>query len=72
MEVIQKGNYRGYLIVQMHKYHFGKNLESYDDYWLLTAKGKEVRRIGGERNYRNFKKRINNSTKRSEHSQRSW
>ncbi|HVS80914.1 MAG TPA: hypothetical protein VHE60_04205 [Pyrinomonadaceae bacterium] len=56
LEVIQKGKYRGYLIVQEHKYFFGAKVGSYDHYWLLTPNGKEIRRIGGERNYRNFKK----------------
>jgi len=56
LEVIQKGKYRGYLIVQEHKYFFGAKVGSYDHYWLLAPNGKETRRIGGERNYRNFKR----------------
>jgi len=58
LEVIQKGKYRGYLIVQEHKYFFGAKVGSYDHYWLLTPNGKEIRHIGEERNYRNFKKRV--------------
>lgn len=57
LEVIQKGKYRGYLIVQQHKYFVGAKVGSYDDYWLLTPTGTEIRHIGGERSYRNFKKR---------------
>jgi dipeptidyl aminopeptidase/acylaminoacyl peptidase len=58
LEVIQKGKYRGYLIVQEHKYFVGAKVGSYDDYWLLTPSGTEIRHIGGERSYRNFKKRV--------------
>jgi dipeptidyl aminopeptidase/acylaminoacyl peptidase len=58
LEIIQKGRYRGYLIVQEHKYFFGSKVGSYDHYWLLTADGREVRDIGEERSYRNFKKRV--------------
>jgi Tol biopolymer transport system component len=57
LRVIQRGKYRGYLIAQQHKYYLGERGGSYDHYWLLTPKGKEIRRIGGERDYRNFKKR---------------
>ena len=56
LDVIQKGKYRGYLIAQKHKYFFGAKVGSYDHYWLLTPNGKEIRRIGGERNYWNFKR----------------
>ena len=58
LEVIQKGKYRGYLIVQEHKYFLGAKVGSYDHYWLLTPNGREIRHIGGERNYRNFKKHV--------------
>ena len=58
LEVIQRGKYRGYLIVQEHKYFFGAKVGSYDHYWLLTPNGREIRHIGGERNYRNFKKSV--------------
>jgi dipeptidyl aminopeptidase/acylaminoacyl peptidase len=58
LEVIQKGKYRGYLIVQEHKYFYGAKVGSYDHYWLLTPNGREIRHLGGERSYRNFKKKI--------------
>ncbi len=58
LEVIQRGKYRGYLIVQEHKYFFRNKVGSYDDYWLLTSTGTEIRHIGGERSYRNFKKNV--------------
>jgi len=58
LEVIQKGRYRGYLIVQEHKYRVGAKVGSYDDYWLLTPTGTEIRHIGGERSYRNFKRNV--------------
>jgi dipeptidyl aminopeptidase/acylaminoacyl peptidase len=53
LDVVQRGRYRGYLVVQMHKY-FRKG-GSYDDYWLLDQNGKELRYIGGEISYRKFK-----------------
>jgi len=56
LDVIQKGKYRGYLIAQKHKYFFRAKVGSYDHYWLLTPNGKVIRRIGGERNYWNFKR----------------
>ncbi|HSP62197.1 MAG TPA: hypothetical protein VLQ90_04365 [Pyrinomonadaceae bacterium] len=58
LEVIQKGKYRGYLIVQEHKYFSGAKVGSYDHYWLLTPNGREIRRIGGERKYQNFKRNV--------------
>jgi dipeptidyl aminopeptidase/acylaminoacyl peptidase len=58
IDVIQKGKYRGYLIVQMHKYFFGKRRGSYDHFWLLTPKGNEIRRIGAENSYRKFKRQM--------------
>jgi dipeptidyl aminopeptidase/acylaminoacyl peptidase len=58
LDVIQKGKYRGYLIVQEHKYFVGAKVGSYDDYWLLTPTGAEIRHLGGERSYRTFKKRV--------------
>jgi len=58
LEVIQKGKYRGYLIVQEHKYFVGAKVGSYDDYWLLTPKGREISHIGGAREYQNFKKAV--------------
>jgi dipeptidyl aminopeptidase/acylaminoacyl peptidase len=61
LEVIQKGKYRGYLIVQEHKYFFGAKAGSYDHYWLLTPNGREIRHIGGEHNYRNFKNTLTSS-----------
>jgi dipeptidyl aminopeptidase/acylaminoacyl peptidase len=62
LAVIQHGKYRGYLIVQKHKYFSGVRGGSYDYYWLLTPNGKEVRGIGGENNYRKFRRYIDNST----------
>ena len=58
LDVIQKGKYRGYLIVQEHKYFSRGKVGSYDHYWLLTPRGREIRHIGGERDYRNFKKHV--------------
>ena len=53
LTVVPSGRYRGYLLVSKHKY---RRTGSYDDYWLLTARGREVRRIGGENAYRQFLK----------------
>ena len=43
LEVIRHGKYRGDLVVQKHKYFSGGG--SYDDYWLLSKKGKELLRL---------------------------
>jgi WD40 repeat protein len=44
LEVVTRGEHRGRLIVQMHKYFLGGG--SYDWYWLLEPDGREVGPIG--------------------------
>lgn len=44
LEVIRKGEYEGYLIVQKHKYFMSGG--SYDWYWLVSPEGKEIAPVG--------------------------
>ncbi|WP_224369574.1 TolB family protein [Hyalangium versicolor] len=44
LEVVPRGDHRGRLIVQVHKYFLGGG--SYDWYWLLEPDGREVGAIG--------------------------
>lgn len=46
IEVVPKGEYKGYLIVQQHLYFIGGG--SYDWFWLFTPEGKKVGPIGDE------------------------
>jgi hypothetical protein len=51
LEVIPRGEHRGRLIVQVHKYFLGGG--SYDWFWLLEPDGREVGPIGeDERSFR--------------------
>ncbi|MDQ2688176.1 MAG: hypothetical protein M3Y28_09950 [Armatimonadota bacterium] len=54
VEVVTKGNFRGDLIVQQHRYHAGEG-GAYDDYWLINPRGKDIKRIGSEAQLRQFK-----------------
>ena len=40
LEVIPRGKYAGYLIVNQHRYFLGGG--SYDWFWLLTSEGKQI------------------------------
>jgi Tol biopolymer transport system component len=44
--ILPKGRYRGYLIVQQHRYFVAGG--SYDWYWLFDSNGKEIGPIGPE------------------------
>ncbi|MDO9212839.1 MAG: DPP IV N-terminal domain-containing protein [Methylococcales bacterium] len=46
LELIPTGKYRGYLIVSKHKYHQGGG--SYEDFWLVSPKGKAIKSLGEE------------------------
>jgi hypothetical protein len=46
IEVVMRGEYKGYLIVQQHRYFIGGG--SYDWYWLFTPQGKEKDVFGDE------------------------
>ncbi len=54
LEVVRKGEHRGHLIVLRHRY---TAQGSSDEYWLMDPHGKEVRRIGGEKEQERFKKK---------------
>lgn len=41
--VVRAGPYKGNLIVNQHRYHFGKEVGSYDWDWLYTPKGKLIK-----------------------------
>ncbi len=47
LELVPVGKYRGYLIVSQHRYH--KNGGSYDDFWLVSPKGKTIASLGENR-----------------------
>jgi hypothetical protein len=44
LELVPSGKYKGYLIVSKHKYHKGGG--SYEDYWLVSPKGKAIKSLG--------------------------
>lgn len=44
LDIVQKGEYAGYLIVNQHRYFVGGG--SYDWYWLFTPQGKEEGPLG--------------------------
>jgi hypothetical protein len=46
VEVVSRGEFRGDLIVQKHKYFVGGG--SYDWYWLLTPDGEEIGPLGDD------------------------
>lgn len=47
LELVPSGKYKAYLIVSKHKYYKDKD-GSYDDYWLVSPKGKEIKSLGEE------------------------
>ncbi len=53
VEVVPKGAFAGDLIVQQHRYFAGSG--SYDWYWLLDTRGKDINAIGTEAQLRQFK-----------------
>jgi Tol biopolymer transport system component len=44
LELVPSGKYKAYLIVSKHKYHKGGG--SYEDYWLVSPKGKAIKSLG--------------------------
>ena len=46
LELVPTGKYKGYLIVSKHKYHKGGG--SYEDFWLVSPKGKAIKSLGEE------------------------
>lgn len=44
LQIVPAGQYQGYLIVSKHKYYKGGG--SYDDYWLVSPQGKEIKSLG--------------------------
>ncbi len=44
LDVVPKGRYAGYLVIQKHKYPAVG--PATDDYWLVSPAGKEIRRVG--------------------------
>ena len=46
LELVPVGKYKGYLIVSKHKYHQGGG--SYEDFWLVSPKGKAIKSLGEE------------------------
>ena len=44
LELVPIGKYRGYLIISQHRYH--KNGGSFDDFWLVSPKGKAIKSLG--------------------------
>jgi Tol biopolymer transport system component len=46
LELVPFGKYKGYLIVSEHKYH--KEGGSYEDFWLVSPKGKAIKSLGEE------------------------
>lgn len=46
IKVVNHGKYKGYLIVQQHRYFL--NSGSYDWYWLFSPEGKEIGPLGEE------------------------
>lgn len=48
LELVPHGKYKGYLIVSKHKYHENEG-GSYEDYWLVSPQGKDIKSLGEER-----------------------
>jgi hypothetical protein len=46
LELVPSGKYKNYLIVSKHKYHKGGG--SYEDFWLVSPKGKAIKLLGEE------------------------
>lgn len=46
LALVPQGKYKGYLIVSKHKYH--KSGGSYEDFWLVSPKGKAIKSLGEE------------------------
>jgi Tol biopolymer transport system component len=46
LELVPAGKYKGYLIVSKHKYYQGGG--SYEDFWLVSPKGKAIKSLGEE------------------------
>jgi len=53
VEVVPKGVFAGDLVVQQHRYFAGGG--SFDWYWLLDPRGKDVNAIGDEKQLKQFK-----------------
>ncbi|MDP3705069.1 MAG: hypothetical protein Q8R24_04065 [Legionellaceae bacterium] len=47
LDIVMHGKYKGYLILQQHRYYHTK-LGSYDWYWLFSPTGKEIRSLSDE------------------------
>ncbi len=48
LKVIQSGLYAGDLIVNKYKYYGAPNYGSYDDYYIVTPEGQEIKDIGDD------------------------
>jgi Tol biopolymer transport system component len=46
VDIVPSGKYKSYLIVSKHKYHKGGG--SYEDFWLVSPKGKAIKSLGEE------------------------
>lgn len=44
LALVPKGKYKGYLIVSKNNYHQGGG--SYEDFWLVSSKGKAIKSLG--------------------------
>lgn len=53
VEVVPKGVFKGDLIVQQHRYFAGGG--TFDWYWLIDPRGKDVNPVGDEEQLRQFK-----------------
>ncbi|KUR74248.1 hypothetical protein AQZ50_18260 [Novosphingobium sp. Fuku2-ISO-50] len=49
LAVIRNGPYRGYLLVQKHKYNPGPEMGSYDSTWIIKPDGTEILEVPGTR-----------------------
>jgi len=49
LAVIRNGPYRGYLLVQKHKYNLGPEIGSYDSTWVIKPDGTEILEVPGTR-----------------------
>lgn len=47
--VVPQGKYINHLVVMKHKYFKSEDGGSYDYYWLITPKGKEIKMVGKDR-----------------------
>ena len=46
LELIPTGKYKGYLIISQHRYYKTGDGGSYDDFWLVSPKGKAIKSLG--------------------------